>query len=74
MKKFFEKLFGRKYYFVVARNRFSLTEFCAGHIFASFDEAYDFCVNLEYETRTNVGLEVHSFRSHKNITTYDKEK
>lgn len=71
MKKLIENLFGRKYYVVIARDRFRLTEFCVGHIFGTYRDAFDFMTNLAWETKSNAGLEVHSFRSFKDITVYE---
>ena len=65
-----EKCFGRKYYVVIARNRFSLHEYCVGHIFGSHKEAKKFCSGLAYATKGELGLEVHSFRSRKNLDIY----
>lgn len=68
------KLFGKKYFIVLARNRFSLKDYMVGHIFKSFADAADFCVGLQYITRSDIGLEVHSFRSRKNLDTYETIK
>ena len=64
------KCFGRKYYVVIARNRFSLHEYCVGHIFDSWETAANFSHDLQYNTRGEVGLEVHSFRSHRLLDTF----
>lgn len=72
MHKLFNKIFGRKYYIVLARNRGTLREFVCGHIFGTWEAAYTFCSDLQFETRTDMGLEVHSFRTHKHITTYEE--
>ena len=71
---FLTKCFGRKYYVVIARNRFSLHEYCVGHIFDSWGEASKFCFELQYNTRGEYGLEVHSFRSKRFLDTYSHEE
>lgn len=67
------KLLGRKYYMVVARNRFSLHEYVVGHIFGSWEDAVNFSNGLQYNTRGEMGLEVHSFRSRKQLDTYHEQ-
>lgn len=67
---FIEKQYGRKYYIVIARNRFSLHEYCVGHIFNTLDDAVNFKANLKYNTAAEMGLEVHSFRSKRILDTY----
>ena len=74
VKGFYEKCFGRKYYIVIARNRFNLHEYCVGHIFSSFMDAATFGSELKYVTKGEMGLEVHSFRSRKYLDTYKYEE
>ena len=70
---FLAKGLGRKYYIVIARNRFSLHEYCVGHIFGTLDDALNFRATLEYTTRGEMGLEVHMFRSRRILDTYKHE-
>lgn len=74
MKKLLKKLFGRKYWIVIARNRFSLHEYCVGHIFARKIDAEVFCDNIQYKLATDYGLEVHSFRSKFDLDTYSNHE
>lgn len=73
MKKLLNKIFGQKYYIVIARDKFRLHEFCVGHIFRTFDGAASFMAGLPFNTMSNIGLEVHSFRSRRNLNTYESK-